>query len=196
MADNAPAPDVPQPAAAAPAAQQQPREEFEPFFVVAGLLFGVVLGQLYIDFLVPRLAIEPVTYPQANFQNKTSNYYDVLNITYDANATDIEVARDALLSELATAAITTSTRAVNLTGMAKMEDVKQAYRYLQGLGRCMYDFEFLGLGFLRYLRCWYEFYYISYTPSIRQFLESSFHDKVQVLLAGVLEVRRRMNRWI
>lgn len=167
MADNGLAPDVHQPAAIA--AQQQPVTTVRRCLVI-GVVVGMILGHLYINFLIPRLAMIPATYPQANFQHNTSNYYDVLNITSDANANEIEIARDVRLSELAETTITTKAATINLTGRAQMEEVRQAFKYLQGLDRCLYDFEVLGLGFQRYLRCWYMFYYNSYKRHVGKFL--------------------------
>ncbi|KAI1752581.1 hypothetical protein F4782DRAFT_530448 [Xylaria castorea] len=155
MDDNAPppAPDV------QPAARNIPRpppRETSQLGLVLVLVFGVLLGQFYLSYIVPSYSVLPTTYPQANFQNKSANYYDVLDISHDANAIEIELAYKTQLSNLSPTELSSSLSSFNFTAHAKIIEVERAFSILQGMSRCLYDFEFLGLGISRYCRCWWD----------------------------------------
>lgn len=78
--DNArPAPDVPQ--------ELRPRLSQSAFKMI--LLLGVVLAHVYLYYVVASFSIVPLNTSQADFQNKTTSYYDVLSVSPDANNTEI-----------------------------------------------------------------------------------------------------------
>ncbi|KAI8949749.1 hypothetical protein F4801DRAFT_580155 [Xylaria longipes] len=154
MADNAP-PPVPNIRPAARNIPQPPRER-NYFGLVLVLVFGYLLAQFYLYYVVPKFYVLTITYPQANFQNKTANYYDVLNISHNANATEIKLAYETQLTNLSPIEFNPDLYFFNMTVHAKINEVNKAFQILQSKSRCLYDFEFLGLGFWRYLRCWYN----------------------------------------
>ncbi|KAI0450636.1 hypothetical protein F5B21DRAFT_489875 [Xylaria acuta] len=152
MADNAP-PRMPDVRPAARNIQRPPPIGPNLLRLVPVLVVGVILGQFYLSYIVPNYSVLPTTYPQANFQDKSANYYDVLHISPDANASEIKLAYDTQLSNLE---MSSSLSTFNATARAKIAEVEKAYAILQGKSRCLYDFEFLGLGISRYLRCWWD----------------------------------------
>ncbi|KAI0184005.1 hypothetical protein EV127DRAFT_413611 [Xylaria flabelliformis] len=147
MDDNAqpPAPDVPRP----------PPREANQLGLVLVIVFGILLGQLYLSYIVPKVSVLPTNYLQADFQNKSANYYDVLKISHDANALEIEMAFKTQISNLSPMRHS-SYSVLNLTVHAKIIEVERAFSVLQGKSRCLYDFEFLGLGTSRLFRCWWN----------------------------------------
>ncbi|KAI0421196.1 hypothetical protein F5X98DRAFT_371210 [Xylaria grammica] len=95
-------------------------------------------------------------YAPANFQNNTAGYYDVLNVSLDANKTEITQGYIAQLLILRPfeSDITRDDGSLNLTILAKVEEVKKAHRILSNdVGRCVYDFDYLHTGIWKYLRC-------------------------------------------
>ncbi|KAI0204969.1 hypothetical protein F4808DRAFT_456710 [Astrocystis sublimbata] len=131
-----------------PATRGMPRVPPRPNFlrVAVIIVIGILLGQLYLAFLVPRFSVLPISYPQASFQNKTASYYDVLNISDDSSDVEIKSAYETHISKLSLMKLPPGKSAINLTLRAKVLEVEKAFQILQGRSRCLYDFEVLGLG--------------------------------------------------
>lgn len=152
MADNVP-PPVPGDVRPAPQNTPPPLRRRSPLGLLLVLIFGILLGQFYISYVVPRFSTLPTTYPKPNFQNKSASYYDVLNISPDASAAKIKLAYETQLSYLSSTNISSSLSPLNFTIRAKVIEAKNAFSTLQNGSRCLYDFEVLGLGIRRYLHC-------------------------------------------
>ncbi|KAI0490025.1 hypothetical protein F4859DRAFT_509601 [Xylaria cf. heliscus] len=102
------------------------------FSLVLVLVFGVLLGQFYLSYIVPRYSVLPTTYTPASFQNKSANYYDVLNISQAANASEIKLAYETQISNLNPVETSASRSTFDFTAHAKMIEVAKAYSILQG----------------------------------------------------------------
>ncbi|KAI3332428.1 hypothetical protein HD806DRAFT_480514 [Xylariaceae sp. AK1471] len=127
MADNI------QPPAAIPDTQRRQPIEASSLQqkVVIFIFLGGILAKLYLEYIIPRFSVLPpdqyTLYPKSD----ANKYYDVLNISHHANGTEIEQAY-----------------AILIRGQ-----IKEGYRVLSSGARCVYDFEILGLGFIRYIKC-------------------------------------------
>jgi hypothetical protein len=144
-------------AANAPNAQPVPAQPHSRGFAILQMfLFGVLLSQIYLNVIVSGFSVILVSYPRADFQNKTSTYYDVLHIPYNSSDTEIQLICDSMVSGNTAA----TSGSVNLTATMKDLEMRQACSYLKGTKKCLYDFEYLGLGFRRYIRCWFKLQWV------------------------------------
>ncbi|KAI1300870.1 hypothetical protein F5Y03DRAFT_408068 [Xylaria venustula] len=122
-------------------------------YEVLAFLTGLIAAYIYLNWVVPMFSV--VTFPQPDFQNSTATYYDVLNISHNATSSEIFQAYDYQLNILksSSSAAVVYAGTINFTTMAKIGQTQKAYDILSGGERCLYDFEALGLGVIKYLRC-------------------------------------------